>query len=263
MEYDKVVVWARNSMNVEPIIRWPICASALLLIVARWLAQIRLARLNQRHVRAHAGEVPEAFKESVDPATYSKSVQYTLAKGWFSQIEDTFGALLLLAVLFSGVLPWAYGAFNGWLGGSAWARAAFLFVAGVVLMLPGLPFDWHAQFRLEERFGFNTSMPRLWWMDRVKGLLVAAVLGFPLLVLVLKLVEWSGDGWWLWAWGCMLGFQLLMIALAPIVILPLFNKFTPLPDGTLRDRLLALGQRTGFQAKSIQVMDGRDRKSVV
>jgi STE24 endopeptidase len=234
-------------------------AIALAFIVARWLAQFWLERLNQRHVLAHAAAVPEAFQASIDPATYARSVQYTLAKGRFGRIEDTFGALLLLAVLFSGVLPWAYTTFIGAFGESVWALAAFLFAVGVALTVAGLPLDWHAQFRLEERFGFNTTTLRLWWMDRLKGLLVAAALGYPLLVLVLKLVEWGGERWWLWAWGCVLMFQLLMVVLAPIVILPLFNKFTPLPEGTLRERLHALGQRTGFRSKTIQVMDGSKR----
>jgi STE24 endopeptidase len=137
--------------------------------------------------------------------------------------------------------------------------AAFLFVVGVGLALFGLPFDWFAQFRLEERFGFNTTTPKLWWTDKLKSLLLGLVLGYPLLALVLKLVEWTGQWWWLWAWGCVLAFQLLLALLAPVLILPLFNKFTPLPAGTLRERLLALAARTGFRAKSIQVMDGSKR----
>src|SRR5262249_52968184 len=115
------------------------------------------------------------------------------------------------------------------------------------------------QFRLEEKFGFNTTTAKLWWMDRLKGLLLAIVLGYPLLVLVLKLVDWTGRGWWLWAWGALIAFQLLMVVLAPVIILPLFNKFTPLPEGELRDRLLELANRTDFRARSIQVMDGSRR----
>jgi STE24 endopeptidase len=122
-----------------------------------------------------------------------------------------------------------------------------------------LPFEWYGQFRLEEKFGFNTTTQKTWWLDRLKGSLLAAVLGYPLLVLILKIVEWTGASWWLWAWGAMLGFQLLMLVLAPVLILPLFNKFTPLPEGTLRERLLTLAQRTRFVAKSIQVMDGSKR----
>src|SRR6202012_742799 len=95
--------------------------------------------------------------------------------------------------------------------------------------------------------------------DRIKGLLLATLLGYPLLVLILKIVDWTGALWWLWAWGVLLGFQLLMLVLAPVLIMPLFNKFTPLPEGGLRDRLWNLANRTHFVAKSIQVMDGSKR----
>jgi STE24 endopeptidase len=167
--------------------------------------------------------------------------------------------VVLLALLFSGVLPWANGIFTAWLDASAWASAAFLFVVGVAISLTSLPLDWHADFHLEQRFGFNTTAPRTWWLDRLKGLLLALVLGYPLLVLVLKLFEWTGSWWWVWAWAALLGFQLVMFVLAPVLILPLFNKFTPLPEGSLRERLLALAQRTGFRARSIEVMDGSKR----
>jgi len=230
-----------------------------LLVLAKWAAQLWLERLNARHVRAHAGAVPGAFKGFVDEATYAKSVEYTLAKGRLDQVQVTYNSVLLLLVLFSGVLPWGYQVFRQGLGGAAWGMAAFLFVTAVVLSLPGLPLDWYDQFHLEERFGFNTTTQKLWWLDRLKGLLLATVLGYPLLVLVLKLVEWTGACWWLWAWGALLGFQLLMLVLAPVLILPLFNKFTPLPEGSLRERLLKLADQTRFRARSIQVMDGSKR----
>ncbi|MDB6021190.1 MAG: peptidase, partial [Pedosphaera sp.] len=199
------------------------------------------------------------FKDSVDAATYSKSVQYTLAKSRFGNLEMTYDLVILAVILFSGLLPWAFQFFTGWLGTSAWATAAFLFVVGLALAIPGIPFEWYSQFRLEERFGFNTTTPKIWMLDRLKGLLLALLLGYPLLMLILKLVEWTGPLWWLWAWAALLGFQLLMVVLAPVLIMPLFNKFTPLPEGGLRERLLALGQRTGFLARSIQVMDGSKR----
>ena len=208
--------------------------SVLLLVAAKWAAQVWLEWLNARHVRAQAGAVPEAFKGIVDDATYAKSVQYTLAKGRLEQIELTYNSAVLLIVLFSTVLPWGFHGLTQWLGGSAWAMAAFLFVTGVALSLPGLPLEWYVQFRLEKRFGFNTTTQKTWWLDRLKGLLLGIVLGYPLLVLVLKLVEWTGPWWWLWAWGALLGFQLLMMVLAPVLILPLFNKFTPLPQGRIR-----------------------------
>ena len=236
-----------------------IAAIATGLILAQWLAELWLTRLNRRHVLAHAAAVPEAFKEIIDEATYARSVQYTLAKSRLSQFADTYDTGVLLLILFSGVLPRAFGVTQNRLGLSAWAMSAFLFAAGFVLTLPGLPVDWFAQFRVEARFGFNTTTQKTWWLDRLKGLLLALVLGYPLLALVLKLVEWTGAAWWLWAWGALLAFQLLMMVLAPVFILPLFNKFTPLPDGSLRDRLVKLAERADFRAKSIQVMDGSKR----
>ena len=231
----------------------------LLLVIARWGVQLWLEQLNQSHVLAHAGAVPEAFKGVMDEATYAKSVRYTLAKGRLDQIAGTWGSVVLVAVLFSGLLPWGFHGFDQRLGSSAWAMAAFLLVTSVALSLPSLPLEWYDQFRLEERFGFNTTTQKLWWMDRLKGLLLGIVLGYPLLALMLKLVEWMGPWWWLWAWGALLGFQLLMMVLAPVLILPLFNKFTPLPEGSLRERLLKLAERTHFRARSIQVMDGSKR----
>jgi STE24 endopeptidase len=229
------------------------------LILARLAAELWLASLNRRHVLAHAGEMPPAFRGIIDEPVYKKSVAYTLAKGRLGNIENAYDTAVLLIVLFSGVLPWAFHLFSHGLGQSAWAMAAFLFAAGLALSLPGWPFDWYAQFRLEQKFGFNTTTPKIWWSDRLKGLLLAMALGYPLLVLILKIVQWTGAGWWLWAWGAMLAFQLLMSVLAPVLILPLFNKFTPLPEGDLRERLLELAKRTQFRAQSIQLMDGSKR----
>ena len=195
----------------------------------------------------------------MDDATYAKSVAYTLANGRLGQVENSYGALVLLFVLVSGVLPWAFGVAQSSLGPSAWASAAFLFAVGVALSLLRLPLDWFDQFRLEARFGFNTTTQKTWWLDRLKGFSLALVLGYPLLVLVLKFVEWTGASWWLWAWGALIGFQLVMMVFAPVLILPLFNKFTPLPGGDLRERLVKLAERTQFRARSIQVMDGSKR----
>jgi STE24 endopeptidase len=229
------------------------------LIVLKWGAQIWLERLNLKHVRTHAGAVPDAFKGIVDEATYRKSVEYTLAKAKFDQIETTYQVVILLLILFSGVLPWAFNLFARSLGTSAWAMAVFLFVVGLALSLPNLPLAWYDQFKLEERFGFNTSTQKTWWLDRLKGLLLGIVLGYPLLVLVLKFVDWTGSLWWLWAWAALLAFQMIMAVLGPVLILPLFNKFTALPEGSLRDRLLKLAEKTRFRARSIQVMDGSKR----
>ena len=236
-----------------------VATTAALLILARLAAELWLASLNHRHVLAHAGEMPKAFRGIIDEPTYKESVAYTLAKGRLGNIEGTYNTGVLLVVLFSGALPWAFHLFSQGLGLSAWAMAAFLYATGLAVSLPGWPFDWYAQFRLEQKFGFNTTTPKIWWSDRLKGLLLALVLGYPLSVLILKIVQWTTVWWWLWAWGVVLAFQLLIGLLAPVLILPLFNKFTPLPEGGLRERLLDLAKRTQFRARSIQLMDGSKR----
>jgi STE24 endopeptidase len=237
----------------------PFALVALVLIFARAITEVWLSQINQRHVRAHANEVPHAFRGLIDEAMYRRSVDYTLAKGRFGDVANLFDAALLIVLLFSGVLPWAFERFSQSFGSSIWAMAAFFFVVAIALSILALPFAWYAQFKLEERFGFNTTTMKTWVLDRVKGFLLAALLGYPLLALVLKLIEWTGTTWWLWAAAVVIAFQLLLLLVAPAVIMPLFNKFTPLPEGTLRERLFALAQRTDFPTRSIEVMDGSRR----
>jgi STE24 endopeptidase len=229
------------------------------LVLARWAASVWLSQLNRRHVLAHAAEIPQALVGIVDEPTYARSVRYTLAGNRFSQLAETYTSLVLVAVLFSRVLPWAYELTLRRVGSTSWAMALFLFTAMLALGLSRLPLGWIAQFRLEERFGFNTSTQKTWWLDVVKRLLLAIALGYPLLVLILGIVGWFGASWWLWAWGAMMGFQLLMTVLAPVLILPLFNKLSPLPEGSLKERLTAMARKTRFVARSIQVMDGSRR----
>jgi len=232
---------------------------ALILLAAQLAAKLWLEHINCRHALSHANAVPASVRGTIDEATYRKSIDYTVAKSQLHRFEIIFSAVVLAALLVSGMLPKWYELWLQSFGGSSAAKTGFIFALVVVSSLLGLPLDWYAQFHLEERFGFNTTTPRLWWLDRLKGFVLSLLLGFPLLWLVLVLVERAGPSWWLWAWAAILGFQLLMTILAPVLILPLFNKFTPLPEGTLRERLVHLAQRTGFKARAIQVMDGSKR----
>jgi STE24 endopeptidase len=196
----------------------------------------------------------------MDAETYAKSTAYTLEKSRFGVVTEIFDTLVLALVIFSGVLPLLFARIAAWgRPGATWDDALFILVAMVLLSVPSLPFDWWGQFRLEQRFGFNKSTPALWLTDKVKGVLLMFVIGFPLLWLLLSLVHWVGESWWLWGFGVFFGFQLLMLVLYPKLIVPLFNKLTPLPEGELRTRLLALGDRTGFRASTIEVIDGSKR----
>jgi STE24 endopeptidase len=237
----------------------PFAVITLALILARAVTELWLSRLNQHHVHAHANEVPPAFRGITDEATYGRSVEYTLAKSRFGDIANVFDTAVLVAVLFSGVLPWAFGRLTAGFGTSILVLTAFLFVTGIALSIPALPFAWYAQFKLEERFGFNTTTMKTWIVDRIKGFLLAVLLGYPLLALLLKLIGWTGASWWVWAAAVVFAFQLFLLLIAPAVIMPLFNKFTPLPEGALRERLFALAHRTDFPTRSIDVMDGSKR----
>ena len=232
---------------------------AVALIVARLLAEWLLAEMNMREVRRHAQQAPGAVAAMMDKQTYQKSVAYTLAKSRFGRINLIFDSGVLALVLLSGILPLLFAHIAAWAPGANWDDALFILLVAVLLAVPSLPFEWWAQFRLEAQFGFNKSTPSLWIMDKVKGVELTFVIGFPLLWGLLSLVSWVGAWWWVWAFVLLFGFQLLMMVLYPKLILPMFNKLTPLPVGELRDRLLALGERTGFKAATIEVIDGSKR----
>lgn len=229
------------------------------LMVARLAAQVALSALNRREVLRHAENPPAAVAAMVDAETHRRSTAYTLAKNRFGLVSLFFEAGVLALVLSSGILPWLFAHVGAWAPAAKWDDAIFIIAALTLASLPGLPFDWWETFRLEARFGFNQSTPGLWLADKLKGTLLGFAIGFPLLWGLLALVAVAGATWWMWGFALLFGFQLLMVVLYPRLILPLFNKLTPLPEGALRERLFRLAERTGFQASTIEVMDGSKR----
>lgn len=231
----------------------------VLLLLLKLVGSIVLDWLNLRHVRAHADAVPEPFRDFIELPEYQKSVDYTAAKTRFGMINDLYDAAILAVVLLSGLLAGIYGLFSEWFGYGLWGQALVLFLTGIVLSLPGLPFDWWHTFKLEERFGFNKSTKQLWIMDKFKGLMLGFVIGYPLLALLIFLVDAAGPLWWLWGFLVFFAFQLVMVVVYPMFIMPLFNKMAPMEEGDLKTRLFALADRTGFKAQTILVMDGSKR----
>jgi STE24 endopeptidase len=230
------------------------------LMLLRLAGELLLSALNRAEVRKHATAAPPAAAAIMDAETYTRSVAYTLEKSKFGALTEIFGTLVLALVLFGGVLPFLFARVASWgAPGAVWSHAIFILAAATLLSLPSLPFEWWEQFRLEEKFGFNKSTATLWVTDKLKGFLLMFTIGFPLLWALLALVKWAGNSWWLWGFALVFGFQLLMLVLYPKLILPLFNKLTPLPEGDLRNRLMALGDRTGFRASTIEVIDGSKR----
>lgn len=231
----------------------------VLLLVAKLGASIVLDWCNMKYAQARSTEVPESFRDFIDLPTYQKSIEYTAAKTRFGIVSDLYDAGLLALVLLLGVLPWFFELFSGWFGFGIWGQALVLFLIGLVLGIPSIPFDYWGTFKLEERFGFNKSTKQLWVMDKVKGTILGFAIGYPLLALLIYLVSAAGTLWWLWGFAVFFLVQLIMVVAYPMFIMPLFNKLEPMEEGDLKSRLFALADRTGFQAQTILVMDGSKR----
>ena len=230
-------------------------------LVAHVALKLWLNARQVRHVAAHRGAVPLAHAQTISLVDHQKAADYTLAKAKLSQIDIVLDAAVLVGWTLLGGLDALNQFLLGRMGpGMAQQIAlivAFMVLGGVI----GLPLSLVQTFGVEQRFGFNKMTAALWISDLLKGLLVGALLGLPLLWLVLWLMEIGGDLWWLWAWGALVAWQLFLMAIAPNVIMPLFNKFTPLEDESLKARVQALMQRSGFKAKGFFVMDGSRRSA--
>ncbi|MDO8456286.1 MAG: M48 family metallopeptidase [Burkholderiaceae bacterium] len=236
-----------------------IFAAALVLglLVKFWLASRQI-----RYVALHRDHVPQAFAQSITLVAHQKAADYTLAKARFGLLELAFGTVVLVAWTLLGGLDALNTHLLGWLG-NAYAGMAqqlalligFIAIGGLI----ELPFTLYQTFVLEERFGFNKMTLKLWLLDALKSSVIGALIGLPLAALILWLMGATGGLWWLWTWCVWMGFNLLLLVLYPTFIAPLFNKFQPLEDETLKARVTALMQRCGFAAKGLFVMDGSKR----
>ncbi|MBM3386950.1 MAG: M48 family metallopeptidase [Betaproteobacteria bacterium] len=214
-----------------------------------------------RHVAAHRATVPTDYAHILSLADHHKAADYTLAKARLAQWDILLEAVLLLAWSLMGGLDALNQWLLGWMAPGLMQQMALVVVFMLVGGLIGLPLSLAQTFGVEQRFGFNKMTVGLWLADLAKGLVLGAVLGLPLLALVLWLMDVGGTLWWLWAWAALVSWQLLLMAIAPNLIMPLFNKFSPLQDEALKVRVQALMQRAGFQAKGFFVMDGSRRSA--
>ena len=237
-------------------------SAALLLSTA---LRLWLVLRQVRHVRQHRAQVPSAYAGHIDLAAHHKAADYTVAKAKVAMVEIVFGAVVLLGWTLLGGLDalqqWVSHTLTPWvapgLGQQLALVAAFAVVGGVL----DAPLSAWQTFGVETRFGFNRSTWGMWLVDGLKGVVVSALLGLPLLAAVLWLMEQAGSLWWLWAWGVFMGFNLLMMVLYPTLIAPLFNRFQPLQDMALVQRVQALMARCGFKASGLFVMDGSRRSA--
>jgi len=246
----------------DPSFAFTLLFAALLLLGL--VTKFYLATRQVRHVAQHKDQVPAAFASTISLPSHQKAADYTVAKTRLGMLEMAFSAALLLGwTLLGGIDVLNQAVLRSSLAnyGALVPQLALLAAFGLISGLLDLPFTLYKTFRLEERFGFNKMTFKLFVADLVKSTVVGAVVGLPIVALILWLMGSAGTLWWLWAWVVWMGFNLLVLVLFPTVIAPLFNKFKPLDDVVLKARVSALMQRCGFAAKGLFVMDGSRRSA--
>lgn len=231
-------------------------ALALQLLVQLWLNTRQV-----RYVAQHRHEVPQSFASHISLAAHQKAADYTLAKARFGLLYMAWGAVILLGWTLLGGLNALQGALLQWMEPGMVQQLVLLAAFAAISGLLDLPFSLYQTFALEARFGFNKNTPAIWLGDLLKSTLLAAIIGLPIAWIILWFMGATGSLWWLWAWGIWTGFQLLLMWIFPTYIAPLFNKFEPLADESLKARVTSLMQRCGFAAKGLFVMDGSRRSA--
>jgi STE24 endopeptidase len=224
-------------------------------------AKFWLARRHLAHIAAHRNQVPDAFREQIPLASHQKAADYTSAKTRFSMLGMLFDAALLLLFTVAGGIQLIANLSQGWFSQPLMQGMSTIVMVLILSSLLEAPFNLYRTFAIEARFGFNNMTFKLYLADALKGLLVGAVLGLPLLAGVLWLMGRMGEYWWLYVWGVWIVFNLLILFIYPTFIAPLFNKFNPLKDEAMKARIEALLTRCGFTTSGLFVMDGSKRSA--
>lgn len=233
----------------------------LVFFFVEYFWELALSLLNLGHVQKNASEVPRAFAGVIDKETYARSVSYTITRGRFGLAAGGFSAAALLAVVLSGFLGTVDDAIRTLPLHPYFQGIVVIACVSLLFWVLALPFSLYSTFSVEARFGFNRTTPLLYVVDTLKGFAVSAVIGIPVLLGLFWFMDKTGRFWWVWAFGAMSVFQVVMSILAPLVIAPLFNRFTPLPDGELKEAIMTLAAKLGFRTKGIFVVDSSKRSS--
>jgi STE24 endopeptidase len=229
--------------------------SYLLTIAAGYL----LSALNIRHLRRFGNIVPVGFEGSIDPETLAKSTAYTLEKNRLGLVESVLDNLLLLLFLFGGLLA-VYDRWIATLSDSfVWSGVLFFLIITLAQTLLGIPVSIIDTFRIENRYGFNTTTQGMWISDLLKSTLIAAILLTLVSAGGLAIVRFSPGFWWLWCWGFFAAVSVFLMYLSPYVIEPLFNKFEPVQEEGLEEEIRALMAKTGLQVSRVMQMDASRR----
>jgi len=231
----------------------------LLVFAFRSLFQLTLNRLNVSHLRKKGGHVPGVFQGWVDGGKLARISAYTADSSNFGIVVTLFDQALLLAILLSGFLPWLSETVSRWQLGFIVQGLAFFAVLAIISNLSYIPFGLYSTFVIEDRYGFNTRTLKLWFSDWIKSIAISAILSGFLLCLLLALLNYVRNTWWLWAWMGIGAFELIMLWAYPVVIAPLFNKFEPVSNEELRDRIVSLMGKAGLRVRGVFQMDAGKR----
>ena len=234
----------------------------LAVLSATVLVRLWLGLRHVGHVQAHRNSVPAAFSGTIPLDAHQQAADYTTAKTRLVLVQAVVQALLLIGFTLGGGLQWLDDAWRGVLPDMELLRGALVIVSAfVVSSLVDLPFDYYKTFTVDARFGFNRMSRGMFFGDIVKHALVGVVLGAPILFAALWLMNAAGSAWWLYLWMVWSAFNLLMLAVYPTLIAPLFNTFEPLQDEALKTRIETLLIKCGFRSQGLYVMDGSSRSS--
>jgi STE24 endopeptidase len=231
----------------------------LVVFVIRSLIQLVLSRLNIDYLRRHGNEVPRVFLGLVDKEKLTRISAYTVDSSNFGMLVTLFGQAFLLVILLAGFLPWLSGIISRWQPYFIVQGLVFFAVLFVISNLLHIPFSLYSTFVIEDRHGFNTRSPGLWFADWIKSFVISAILGGILLLLLLAMLAYLGTTWWLWAWMVIGVFELIVLWAYPVVIAPLFNKFDPITDGALHHRIVSLMEVVGLRVRGVFQMDAGKR----
>lgn len=226
----------------------------LTLIIQFWLASRHI-----RHILRNRVAVPAQFAEKIGLASHQKAADYTIAKTKLGMVMLLLNAVVLIGFTLFGGLQWLSVHLVKLTGPGMWYQISLLVAFAIISSVIEFPFSYYSQFVLEEKFGFNKMTLGLFFTDMVKNALIGAVLGLPLIWVILTLMGKAGSLWWLYAWAFFIAFQMLIMLIFPVVIAPLFNKFWPLDNEEVRERIENLSKRVSFALKGIFVMDGSKR----
>lgn len=223
------------------------------------LAQLWLKARHIAHIRRHQQAVPTTFADKISLAEHQKAAHYTITKTRFSQVVLLIEVSLLLVWTVGGGLNYLDQMWRTLVWSNLWTGVSVIISVMLISSLLDLPANLYHTFYIEEKFGFNKMTPSLFILDLLKSLLLTLLIGIPFILAILWLMESMGQYWWIYVWAAWMGFSLLLTWAYPAFIAPLFNKFSPLENVELKQRIEALLQRNGFTSQGIFVMDGSKR----